>query len=179
MTNNANMRGRRMVHLAGFAVVLGAAVAGAGAVASASSARVTARATDVVVRTGAAHPLSADGDTRAVIISLRLPAGKWVLSAAGDLVNFGPSDYTRCQLVVRGHEVGAVSTIVGDPAPPESQGAAGFLSTFTVSAGIALSAPSTASLQCWHDNTNGASVYVDPGSTLVAHKTRSLQSVTR
>jgi hypothetical protein len=92
------------------------------------------------------------------------------------LVNFGPSDYTRCNLVVNGTQVAAVSTIVGDPNASGSQGAAPYLSPFSLTGGANVPATGgTGALQCWHDNSNGATPYVDGGATVWAHKTAGLK----
>jgi hypothetical protein len=102
-------------------------------------------------------------------------ATHYVLAAQGDLVNFGPSDYARCNLVVNGTQVAAVSAIVGDPAPTGSQGPAAYLSPFSLTGGVNVPATGgTAVLRCWHDDTNGATPSVDTGASVWAHQTESL-----
>ena len=59
--------------------------------------------------------LGATGGVLTTIAPLNLPPGRFVLHASGDLVNFGPSDFTRCQIFVAGTQVAAVSALVGDP----------------------------------------------------------------
>jgi hypothetical protein len=102
-----------------------------------------------------------------------------VITAQGDLVNFGPSDYTRCQVLVNGTQISSVSTTVGDPNPSSSVGAAGLVVPFSLTG--AVNAPATggtAVLQCWHDFSNGAAPYVDGNASIWAHRTGSLKIAT-
>lgn len=124
--------------------------------------------------------LSTTGGAVTPIVTLNLPASSdgthYVLTAQGDLVNFGPSDYTRCNLVVNGTQIADVSTIVGDPAATGSQGPAAFLSPFSLTGGVDVPARGgTAVLGCWHDNTSGATPYVDGGASVWAHQSESLR----
>ena len=135
----------------------------AGGVAYGVSAAPTATATDSVAHSSAGSVL-------------HLPAGKYVLSGAGDLVNWGPSDYSRCKILVGSTQIAAVSTIVGSPAGAGNFGAAAFVSPFALTGGVSVgSAGADASLQCWHDSTNGSQPFVDPNASLYAHRTSSLQ----
>ena len=99
-------------------VVTAALVSGGIAYAATSSAR-SASKTDTIVTTTTNESLGATRGVPTTIASLNLPPGAFVLHASSDLVNFGPSDYTRCQIFVAGTQVAAVSTLVGNPAPPE------------------------------------------------------------
>ena len=124
--------------------------------------------------------LSTTGGPMTPVVRVKLPTApagtRFVLTAQGDLVNFGPSDYTRCSLVVNGTQVAAVSTIVGDPSASGSEGPAAFLSPFALTGGVDVPASGgTAVLECWHDDTNGATPYVDIGASVWAHRTESLK----
>lgn len=135
---------------------------------------------DIVASSPSNTNLSTTGGVPTSIITLSLPTSSngthYVLAAQGDLVNFGPSDYTRCSLVVNGTQVAAVSTMVGDPAASGAQGPAAFLSPFSLAGGVNVPATGgTAALRCSHDNTNGATPYVDSGASLWAHQTQSLK----
>jgi len=148
----------------------------AGGVAYGVSAAPTATATDSVAHSSAGSVLPATGGSTVTVLSLHLPAGKYVLSGAGDLVNWGPSDYSRCKILVGSTQVAAVSTIVGSPAGAGNFGAAAFVSPFALTGGVSVgSAGADASLQCWHDSTNGSQPFVDPNASLYAHRTSSLQ----
>jgi hypothetical protein len=135
---------------------------------------------DIVASSSSNTNLSPRGGAMTAILEMKLPASTrqthYVLAAQGDLVNFGASDYTRCNLVVNGTQVAAVSTIVGNPAANGAQGPAAFLSPFSLTGGVDVPASgATAVLRCWHDNTNGATPYVDVGASVWAHQTASLK----
>jgi hypothetical protein len=160
-------------------VGMAAAIVGGTASAYAVGSSVTASSTDVVITSSAAHNLSTSGGVRTTVLTATLPSGKWVLSARGDLVDWGPSDYTRCVILVAGSQVGSVATMVGDPNGAGSAGPSTLLSPFSLTGAVALTSPGTAAVQCWHDSTVSSSGYVDTGATLQLHKTTSLQIATQ
>jgi hypothetical protein len=89
--------------------------------------------------------LSTAGGTETTILTLVLPglttaSMKYVPTASGDLVNFGPSDYTRCQIFLNTTQVGGVSTIVGDPSASGAKGPAAFVSPFAEVGGVKIPA---------------------------------------
>jgi hypothetical protein len=174
--------GRKSAALAAMSVVI--ALAGTTyAVASTSAPTATTAYTDVHL--SASMNLSRTGGVMTTLLTVTLPENasrtrSYVLSAYGDLVNFGPSDYTRCHIEVNGAEVRAVSTIVGAPTGPGSNGPAAYLSTFALAGGVRLPAgntDATAELQCWHDQTNGSTPYVDGGVTMLVHPVPSLRVI--
>ena len=106
-------------------------------------------------------------------------ATHYVLTANGDVVNFGPSDYTRCDLTVNGTEVAAVSTIVGSPSGTGTNGPAAYVSPVAITGAATIpAAGGRATMQCWHDASNGSTPYVDTGASLWAHRTSSLKVAT-
>ena len=139
---------------------------------------ISATATDTVALHGATTSLSTTGGVKTTIMSIFLPQGKYVLSAAGDLVNFGPSDYARCAIFVNNVDIsasGGTATLVGNPNLLHNQGPASLLSTVAVAGGTTVAAAGeTATLQCAHDHTNGSQPYFDSGGSMWAHKTNSL-----
>lgn len=139
----------------------------------------TATKTDTIATTTTGVHLSATGGILTTIATLNLPPGAFVLHASGDLVNFGPSDYTRCQIFVAGTQIAAVSTSVGDPSVSGARGPASRLSPFALTGGAVNPTTSTvlAALRCSHDVSNGATPYVDPDASLWAHKTNGLKLV--
>ena len=163
---------RKALCAAAFAI----AAATAGGAAYAATATPSAAATDTIARATSSAVLPATGGSVVTVLSLHLPAGKYVLSGSGDLVNWGPSDYSRCKILVGSTQVTAVSTIVGNPTGTGSAGAAPFVSPFALTGGISVgTAGANAYLQCWHDTTNGSQPFVDANASLYAHKTTSLQ----
>jgi hypothetical protein len=152
---------------------------GGGIAYAATASTPTASKTDTIVTTASNESLSATGQVKTTIASLNLPPGAYVLHASGDLVNFGPSDFTRCGIFVAGTNVAGVSTLVGNPSASGAQGAAGLLSSFALVGGAvnATTSNQLAVLACEHDDTNGARPYVDSSATLWAHKTGGLTLV--
>jgi hypothetical protein len=161
-------------------IVVTAALVTGGAAYAARSSTPTASKTDTIVSTSANINLSATGGVETTIATLNLPPGAFVLHASGDVVNFGPSDFTRCQIVVASTQVAAVSTLVGDPAASGAQGPAGLLSPFALVGGAVNATTTTelAALRCEHDTTNGSTPLVDGGASLWAHKTTGLKLAT-
>lgn len=171
---------RRRQLTATAAVAAAALIAGT---AYAASTSVTASSTDNVVTRSSGTSLSTSGGTLTPVITVQLPAATsathYVFAAQGDLVNFGPSDFTRCILMVAGTQVAGVSTMVGDPTASGEQGPSAILSPFSVTGAANVpAAGGTAVLECSHDNTNGAAPYVDAGASLWAHRTTSLKIAT-
>lgn len=160
-------------------LVLTAALLGGG-IAYATSSTPTASKTDTIVTTTTNVHLSATGGVLTTIATLNLPPGAFVLHASGNLVNFAPSDFTRCQIFVAGTRVAAVSTLVGNPGLSGAAGPAGLLSPFAMTGGAVNPTTSTvlAALRCSHDRTNGATPYVDANASLWAHKTTGLKLAT-
>jgi hypothetical protein len=124
------------------------------------------------------HSTLLPADSKKVtVLHLTLAPGEYVVSAAADLVNVDPSDYTRCQLILDGREIGATSAMVGD-------GTRGINGDSSLVVPIAINAAGKVGatggqldLRCWHD-APGRAPYVDPSPTLVAHRTTSLKRVT-
>jgi hypothetical protein len=158
------------------AIVATAAMCTGGIAYAANAGTPTASKTDTIVTTTTNEHLGATGGVPTTIITLNLPPGAFVLHASGDLVNFGPSDFTRCQIFVAGSQVAAVSALVGSPTAAGNQGPAGLLSPFALTSGAVNATTSTvqAVLSCEHDHT-GATPYVDSSASLWAHKTGGLK----
>jgi hypothetical protein len=159
-------------------VVAGMAGAGAAYAATANATRAVGSTTsDIVVSTGASDTLSTTGGTTTTIASVTLPPGSWVLTLHASLVNFGPSDYTRCSLYRNSTNVGGATATVGDPAGSGSMGAAAYVSTVSFATAFRSSSSAGISVRCSHDSTNGSAPYVDAGASLVAHKSPSLDII--
>lgn len=157
------------------------ALLSAGAAYAATAGAPVASKTDTIVTTTTNKHLSATGGVPTTIIRMNLPPGAYVLHASGDLANFGPSGFTRCQIVIAGTQIAAVSTLVGNPAAAGAQGPAGLVSPFALTGGAVnvTGANVSAVLTCAHDTTNGATPYVDSSASLWAHKTTGLKTATQ
>jgi hypothetical protein len=162
-----------------FAGMAAVAALASGGIAYAASSTPTASKTDTIATTTTAVHLGATGGVLTTVATLNLPPGAYVLRGSGDLVNFGPSDYTRCQLFAASTHIAGVSTLVGNPDASGAWGAAGILSPFSLVGGVVNPGPGSivATLRCSHDHSNGATPYIDPDATLWAHKTRGLKLV--
>lgn len=162
------------------AAAVTAALLSAGAAYAATAGTPVASKTDTIVTTTANTHLGAIGGVPTTIIRLNLPPGAYVLHASGDLVNFSPSDFTRCGITVAGTQVAAVSTLVGNPGLAGARGPAGLLSPFALVGGAnnATGTTETAVLRCSHDTT-GPTPYVDASASLWAHKTSGLKLATQ
>ena len=143
------------------------AVTVAGAAYAAISPGVSPTTSDVVVQRNASIDLKLAGgkNHRTTVLSVALPAGSWVLSADPTAVDFHARDVARCGLYANGIELNEHSTQLGRIASVPVASAFKARSTFT------------ATLQCWHDTTLTAEIYIDHGVSLWAHKANSLEKI--
>jgi hypothetical protein len=179
MKIDGHLRKRHRMWLIGALAIL-APIAGT---AYATATSVTTTSTDTVVSLTSNTNLSPTGGVQTPVLTLTFPRSssgtRYVLAAEGDFVNFGPSDYTRCVLVVSGQPVAGIAAMVGDPSMAGAQGPAGYVVPFSLYAGVKVpAAGGTGVLECNHDHSNGATPYVDGSASLWAHKTGSLKTAT-
>jgi hypothetical protein len=165
------------------AIIAVVVAAFAGGTAYAASHAVSAAGTDTVVSSTAGTFLSPNAGTTTPVLTLTLPTSTngshYVITAQGNFVNFGPSDYTRCQVLVNGTQISSVSATVGDFNQSGNVGPAGLVVPFSLTGAVnAPAAGGTAVLQCWHDHANGAAPYIDGNASMWAHKTGSLKIAT-
>jgi hypothetical protein len=144
------------------------------AAAFAATTGVSATRTDTVVTASTAHGLSPSGGVFTDVLTLNLPSGKYVIQANGNLVDWSASDYTRCHITVGSRQIASVNTVVGAGSVDGKDGPAAILSPFSLTGAIAIKAPRTATLQCEHDIDVTDPAYIDPGASMWAHKTDSL-----
>jgi hypothetical protein len=137
----------------------------AGATYAAVSPAVSSGTTDVIRQTGYFIPLPelGGGQNRSRVIEVQLPAGKWVLHA--DLTVSGDADYYRC-------------AIVKGPNATKLVQASTYISAGADTIGLTTAVKSTrgfvGGIICWHDAPLAHTPTVEPGATLWAHKTASL-----
>jgi hypothetical protein len=169
----------KLVRTAVAGIAVTAAVVTGGLAYAASAGTPTATKTDTIATTTKSVHLSATGGILTTIATLNLPPGAFVLHASGDLVNFGPSDYTRCQIFAAGTQIAAVASFVGDPSLSGARGPASRISPFALTGGAVNPTTSTvlAALRCSHDVSLGATPYVDADASLSAHKTSGLKLI--
>lgn len=157
----------------GLAVVLMGLLSGS----ISAAATKTAATEDTLMQLAAIKNLSTTGGATVTILTASVPAGSWIISGTASLVNFGPSDYTRCQVVAGSTQVGASTTMVGNPGLAGGQGPAAYVANLTATGPVTSSVPFTASFNCWHDHDTpiGAGPpYVDGGASLWVHLSAGL-----
>jgi hypothetical protein len=164
----------RVVPLAGALSI--AAIVGGAAYASISTTSATSKGDTLLNHTTGGINITPTGSVWTPIASISLPKGNYLVGAAGNLVNFGPSDYTRCDITVNGAEIIAVSTMVGNPNAAGNRGPASYLSPVAMTGAVSVTAdvPATATLRCEHDTTNGAGPYWDNSGSMWAQATKHL-----
>lgn len=148
--------------------VLGAvacvACAGIGVAYGATSNEITASTQDVVLQTSAATPLPTMGGQNTTVLSVRLPAGSWVVTSDAVAVNFGANDIVRCGIYRGAVQLSGMSAEVAT---------GHVVADIPTTGGFIRTTGSKVTLQCWHD-ADVAGEYIDPGATLTAHKSTSL-----
>jgi len=136
---------------------------------------------DALAETHSNMNLSTTGGGEVTITSLSLSPGSWVVSAEATLVNFGPSDFTRCQITANGSQIASGTTMVGNPGLGGAEGAAALVAGRGLIGAFETSTTVPVELRCLHDHNtpSGAPyVYVDAGAVLWAHKSASLSVTT-
>ena len=119
--------------------------------------------------------MSATGGAETPIMTLALPAGHWVLHADQTMVNFGPSDYAGCTIAdTSNNNLNSHGAMVGDPNASGGQGPAAYMASMSETAAVSLSAPTTVTITCSHQNTNGAIPYINSNADLWAHRSANL-----
>lgn len=142
---------------------------------TAAKAAVTTPVQDYWEQTHSGHNISTTGGVQTTIMTLKLPAGKWILHADQTMVNFGPSDYGGCSIGdTANSNLNTHRTIVGDPNATGASGPASFVTVLSETAAVSLSASSTVTVACEHDDSNGATPSIDPNADLWAHRSSHL-----
>jgi hypothetical protein len=158
------MHNRRLTALV-FGIALAAIVTAAGVAYAISSPNVTSSNTDVVRKTVNNLDINTTGGTPTTMLSVRLPAGAWVITINATAVAPGSEGlYIRC-----GIYSGATLLNQSTRSPDAYVGA---LST---TAGLHAASSTVVSLKCSQDGgVSGSPNYVDAGAVLWAHKSLSL-----
>jgi hypothetical protein len=119
--------------------------------------------------------ISTTGGVNSPIMTLQLPAGKWVLHADQTMVNFGSSDFAGCTIAdTSNSDLNAHGVMVGDPNASGAMGPASIVASLSEVAAVSLSAPTTVTITCSHQNTNGATPYINSNADLWAHRSSNL-----
>ena len=155
-----------------------AAMAAASVPAHAATGRVvaaTSTVNDYWEQTNHNINMSSAGGTQAPIMTLNLPAGRWILHADQTMVNFGPSDYAGCTISDPSNpDLNSHGTIVGDPNAAGAWGPASFVASLSETVAVSLSATTTVSVSCDHQNSNGSTPYINSNADSRAHRSSNL-----
>jgi hypothetical protein len=152
-------------------------VSGVAAYAAMSGSAVSSTASDAVRKSTANINLSTVGATPTTIVSMTLPPGSWVVASEESAVNFGPSDYLRCNIMRGGASLVGNTTMVGDNSLPGAMGPGTYVATLGSIARFTSANSTTVSLACNHDTgtpSGNGPPYIDAGATLWAHKATKL-----
>jgi len=119
--------------------------------------------------------ISTTGGVETPIMSRTLPAGHWVLHADQTMANFGPSDPGGCSIGdTSNHNLNTHRTIVGDPNLAGARGPSAFAAVLSETAAVSLRASTKITVFCEHDDSNGATPFIDPNADLWAHRSGKL-----
>ena len=112
-------------------------------------------------RTSAATPLSATVDELTTVLQIAIPAGRWVIQAKTQAVNFGILETVRCQLFKGTTSLDGSGTNVG------STDGLPFVAMLFNQAVTRTTTTTIISFKCNHTEGNLAGIYLDPGSSLI------------
>jgi hypothetical protein len=157
--------------------MIGVGTVGAWSTAQAGSLTRATPPIDTVATTHQHTALPSQGGATVSVLHLPLAQGRYVVSAAATLVNFDPSDYTRCQVTLDGTEVGSATAMVGDGTRGTNGDGALVVPIAMNGTAVVGVGGGSLELRCWHD-ADGRAPYVDGSPTLVAHRTTSLKRIT-
>lgn len=105
-------------------------------------------------------PLSPNGSELAEVelLSIRVPAGKWIVTAKANPVNFGAHDFVRCRIVEGNIQKDWAATMVGDGSPA--------VASIALQTALSMKSAQTVSLRCFHDFAIEGQ-YIDSGASLM------------
>jgi hypothetical protein len=156
------------------AIAIAPATAAAGRVAAAGVPASTT-VSDYWEQTHHGINISTTGGVETPIMSRTLPAGHWVLHADQTMANLGPSDFGGCSIGdTSNHNLNTHRTVVGNPNLAGAKGPSPLSTVLSETAAVSLSASSKITVFCEHDNSNGATPFIDPNADLWAHRSSRL-----
>lgn len=124
--------------------------------------------TDVVKRSTTSKTLSATGGVESTVLAVTLPAGNWVIHADDSAAGLNqPQDVVRCYLVAPGIHAGHATQIGNTDGFP-------LVAQLSGTIGVHLTATTTITNRCAHDNTNGGTYTIDPDAAIWAHRSDQL-----
>ena len=122
-------------------------------------------ATDVFSRNTNASKFLSDTGAPVAILSVTVPAGKWVVNAKVNPVNFGAADYVRCRIMVGTSQKDAGATLLGNAAPGPTGEMGPSVAQIALQAVVTTTSSKDFKVDCQHDFPTPG-IYVDPGAKI-------------
>jgi len=126
-------------------------------------------AADVFVRTTQTSKFLSDTGAPVAILSVTVPAGKWVVNAKVNPVNFGAADYVRCRIMVGTSQKDAGATLLGNAAPGPTGEMGPSVAQIALQAVVTTTSSKDFKVDCQHDFPTPG-IYVDPGARMIVVK---------
>jgi hypothetical protein len=112
-------------------------------------------------RTSATTPLSATVNDLTTVLQIAIPAGRWVIQAKTQAVNFGTLETVRCQLFKGTTSLDGSGTNVG------STDGLPFVAMLVNQAVTKTTTTTIISFKCTHTEGTQSGLFLDPGSSLI------------
>ncbi len=122
-------------------------------------------AADVFSRNTNTSKNLSDTGAPVAILSVTVPAGKWIVNAKVNPVSFGAADYVRCRIMVGTSQKDAGATLLGnaEPGPTGEMGAS--VAQIALQAVVTTTSSKDFKVDCQHDFPTPG-IYVDPGAKI-------------
>jgi hypothetical protein len=127
-------------------------------------------AADVFSRNTNTSRFLSDTGAPVAILSVTVPAGKWVVNAKVNPVNFGAADYVRCRIMVGTIQKDAGATLLGNAAPGPTGEMGPSVAQIALQAVVTTTSPKAFKVDCQHDFPTPG-IYVDPGAKITVLST--------
>jgi hypothetical protein len=122
-------------------------------------------AADVFSRNTYASTFLSDTGAPVAILSVTVPAGKWVVNAKVNPVNFGAADYVRCRIIVGTSQKDAGATLLGNAAPGPTGEMGPSVAQIALQTVVTTTSSKVFKVDCQHDFPTPG-IYVDPGAKI-------------
>ena len=122
-------------------------------------------AADVFSRNTYESKFLSDTGAPVTILSMTIPAGKWVVNAKVNPVNFGAADYVRCRIIAGITQKDAGATLLGNAAPGPTGEMGPSVAQIALQAVVTTTSSKVFKVDCQHDFPTPG-IYVDPGAKI-------------
>jgi hypothetical protein len=106
-----------------------------------------------------------DTGSPVTILSVNVPAGKWIVNAKVNPVSFGAADYVRCRIMVGTSQKDAGATLLGNAAPGPTGEMGPSVAQIALQAVVTTTSAKDFKVDCQHDFPTPG-IYVDPGAKI-------------